>query len=411
MSEKMPIRNTNLISLTVFIGALGVLFVNIVALIFPALLLTSFVNVESRINPFELGAWTTPFLAANLSIVVFGLLYYRKLLPEIISRSFKFILNFEVSRKTSLVSFAVIVGIYIAFTVWELTLQEGDVWADWQVVEPIIANFPHGGEDYPALRILYVNNFLLYLSHEVFQNVKIIPFIASITLVFLTYFLTVKISQKRFAGLVAIVILLQSHTFLRYDTTATYSNFWTVFYLASLCLIYTKWPLSALAYVASVFSKALSIVFMPMTLFFVLRSKIKTKTKIGIAISYLIIIVAAIAMLLMAQGLGYSQSLRAFDSLGFLSGFTSWAFQLRIDGLVLIFLLPVIVGMFIKSLNGKNEADSILVLIAGVLISVPLLAGFTQFNIQPYRWIPLIVFFAIGVGTLLSKTSANGPED
>lgn len=410
MSEKME-EKSRIITYVVFIFALVVVIVNIVSLIFPALLLTSFVSAESRINPFELGSWTIPFLVANLSILVFGLLYYRKLLPSIITRSFKFILSFEVSRKITIVAFAIIIGIYIALSVWELTLKEGDIWDDWEVVGPIIESFPSGGEDYLALKVIYVNNFLLYTSQEILQNVKIIPFLGSIALVFLTYLLTVKISQKRFAGLVATVILLQSHTFLRYDTTATYTNFWTVFYLVSLYLIYAKWPLSSLAFVASVFSKALSIAFIPMTLFFALRSNTKTKAKIGITISYTIIIVAAIAVLLLAQGLGYGQSLRAFDSLGFVSGLTTWTYQMRIDGLVLLFLLPVTVGLFIKSRDGKKEADAILVLIAGVLLSVPLLAGFTEFNIQPYRWIPLIAFFAIGVGTLLSKTSANGSQD
>ena len=411
MFEKTEEKKSRFITYVVFIFALTVVILNIVSLIFPALLLTSFVSVESRINPFELGSWAIPFLVANLSVLAFGLLYYRKLLPDLITRYFKFILDFEVSRKITIIAFAIIIGIYIALSVWELALQEGDVWADWELVGSIIESFPYGGEDHPALRVIYVNNFLLYASQEILQNVKIIPFLASIALVFLTYLLTVKISQKRFAGLVATVILLQSHTFLRYDTTATYANFWIVFYLASLYLIYAKWPLSPLAFVASVFSKALSIAFIPMTIFFALRSKTKTKTKIGIVISYLIIIVAAIAALLMAQGLGYGKTLREFDGLGFASGFSSWAYQLRIDGLVLLFLLPVTVGLFLKSRNGIKEADSMLVLIAGILLSVPLLAGFTEFNIQPYRWIPLIAFFAIGVGTLLSKTSANGPQD
>ena len=409
MFENMEGKKSRIITYLVFIFALAVVIINIISLIFPALLLTSIVSAESSINPYDLGAWTVPFLVANLAILAFGLLYYRKRLPNKITSSFKFILSFEVSRKTAIVAFAVIVGIYIVFSAGELTLQEVDVWADWKVVEPIVEGFP-SGEGPPSLEILYVNNFLLYASQEILQNVKIIPFLASIALVFLTYFLTVKISHKRFAGLVSIVILLQSHTFLRYDTTATYANFWTVFYLASLYLIYTRWPLSALAFVASIFSKALSIAFIPMTLFFALRSELKTKTKIGIIISYGIIIAAAITVLFAVEGLGYGKTLTEFDGIDFASGFTAWAFQLRIDGLVLVFLLPVTVGLFIKSLKGKKEADSILVLIAGVLILVPLLAGFTQFNIQPYRWIPLIAFFAIGVGALLSK-SANGPED
>src|SRR3990172_6564741 len=409
MSTKTKIQKTSLISQIVFIVALCVVLINILSLIFPAFLVTTTSGSESQVNSFEIGAWTVPFITVNLLILGFGVMYHKKILPNKIINSFKFILNFEVSRKVAIIIIVILISLYIIFTIPELGQKEIDVWKDWKFVEPFIENFPEG-EGSPQIKVLYVKNFLLFTSLTVFQNVKIIPFIISVSLILATYFFTVKISQKRFAGLVAMVILLQSHTFLRYDTTATFANFWIVFYLASLYLIYAKWPLSPLAFVASVFSKVLSIAFIPMTIFFALRSKTKTKAKIGVTISYLIIIAAAIAVLLIAGGLGYGKTLREFDSLGFASGFSSWAFQLRIDGLVLLFLLPVTVGLFLKSQNGIKEADSILVLIAGVLLSVPLLAGFTQFNIQPYRWIALIAFFAIGVGTLLSK-SANGPED
>ncbi|MEX0656424.1 MAG: hypothetical protein WD154_02625 [Nitrosopumilaceae archaeon] len=410
MIEKMQVTKSKIISYGVFLFALSIVSVNLISLIFPALLLTSTTSPESHINPFQIGAWTVPFLAANLAVLAFGLIYYKHRLPSIATRAFRFILRFEVSRKTAIVSFAIILGIYIVYSSGELTANEEDVWDDWKVVGPIIDSFPDGGEDNLPLRVIYVNNFLLYGSQEILQNVKVIPFIASISLVFVTYFLTVKLSKKRFAGLVATIVLLQSHTFLRYDTTATYTNFWTVFYLASLYLVYKKWPLSPVSFIASIFSKALSIAFIPMTLFFVLRSNTKSKHKLGLVISYLAIIGAAIAAMLTIGGLGYSKTLTEFNGVDFVSGFTSWAFQLRIDGLVLVFLLPLVVGLFIKSQKGFMDADSILVLIAGVLISVPLLAGFTQFNIQPYRWIPLIAFFAIGVGMLLSK-SASGSED
>jgi len=78
---------------------------------------------------------------------------------------------------------------------------------------------------------------------------------------------------------------------------------------------------------------------------------------------------------------------------------------------VLVFLLPLTIGLYLKSRKGVIEADSIMVMIAGILLSVPLLTGFSYFNIQPYRWIPLIAFFAIGVGILLSKTSTNRSEN
>ncbi len=42
-------------------------------------------------------------------------------------------------------------------------------------------------------------------------------------------------------------------------------------------------------------------------------------------------------------------------------------------------------------------------LIGGILFISPLLTGFTELTNQPYRFVPLVVFFAIGVGILLSK--------
>jgi len=38
-----------------------------------------------------------------------------------------------------------------------------------------------------------------------------------------------------------------------------------------------------------------------------------------------------------------------------------------------------------------------------VLLSGPILAGMTDQTNQPYRFIPVIVFFAIGVGMLFPK--------
>ena len=84
-------------------------------------------------------------------------------------------------------------------------------------------------------------------------------------------------------------------------------------------------------------------------------------------------------------------------------GFTSFSYQLRFDGFVLLFILPLIVGLFIASRYKIQHADSIMVLIWGILFIYPLLTGFTELTNQPYRFVPLVVFFAIGVGVLLSR--------
>jgi hypothetical protein len=51
----------------------------------------------------------------------------------------------------------------------------------------------------------------------------------------------------------------------------------------------------------------------------------------------------------------------------------------------------------------SRYANSIMIMIAGMLVMVPLISGLTEITNQPYRFVPLIFFFAIGVGTLLSK--------
>jgi len=261
MYEETEQKKSRIITYIVFGFALVVVILNIISLIFPALFVTSFGNSESNFNSLELGAWTIPFFIINLSILVFGFLYYRKMVPDKISNSFEFILNFETSQKITIIVFSIMVGFYIIMTVGELSQLEIDVWQDWKILGPIIENFPSTEEGPKGMTVLFMKNFLLFSSQVVFHNVKVIPFIGSISLIFITYFLTVRISKKRFAGLVAIAVLLQSHTFLRYDTTATFSNFWTSLYLVSLYMIYKKWPLSPLTYIASIFSKAFTALF------------------------------------------------------------------------------------------------------------------------------------------------------
>jgi len=113
--------------------------------------------------------------------------------------------------------------------------------------------------------------------------------------------------------------------------------------------------------------------------------------------------VATIAVLSGFHITGVSGTEEAFDADELWLGFTSFSYQLRFDGLVLIFVLPLIVGLFIASRNGIVHADSIMILISGILITAPLITGFTELTNQPYRFVPLVVFFAIGVGVLLSK--------
>jgi len=77
---------------------------------------------------------------------------------------------------------------------------------------------------------------------------------------------TVQISKKRFAGIVALAIVLQSENFLIYDTTITYPIFWTMFYLLSIYLLFKSSFLSPISYAASVLSHPIAAAFLPITI-------------------------------------------------------------------------------------------------------------------------------------------------
>jgi len=251
----------------------------------------------------------------------------------------------------------------------------------------------------------HVRYFFLKSSTVLFGNDRVIPLLASAALLVVTYFLTKTITQKRFAGIVSVVIIMQSNVFLIYDTTVSYTNFWILFYLLSLYLVYRLWPLSPVSYLLSIPSKALTAAFLPMSIYFILRSNISRKQKaITAGITAGIILAGGVASI----G-GFSATTgteEEFDAKEFQMGFTSFAYQLRFDGLVLLFMIPLMVGLFLVSRSGIKHGESIMVLISGMLLIAPILTGFTNQTNQPYRFVPLVVFFAIGVGVLLSKRQA-----
>ena len=98
-----------------------------------------------------------------------------------------------------------------------------------------------------------------------------------------------------------------------------------------------------------------------------------------------------------------TERIESFNAVDFWQGFSSAAFMLRFDVILLLLILPLIVGLYLASRKGILQADAVMILIAGTLLVAPLLTGFTYMTNQPYRFVPLIFFFAIGIGTLLAK--------
>lgn len=415
MSKKPAIKEskiqvkTSKVSIVVFLVALAVVLISLVTVVFPALFVSSvsdipeFVGLGSVLpEPFEIGVLAVPLVAANIISGIVAILYFKKVLPQQLLKAINFVFSFEVSKRTAFVVMAILLAVYVIATASEITSEE--TWLDYKSVKERVQSWTVG--DMTKSFDVHIRYLLLSISLDWFGNIRLLPFVVSIVLVVLTYYVTKEIAKKRFAGLVAVVMVLQSDLFLSYDTSATYDNLWILLYLFSLYMIYKRWSLlSPVPYLLSIPSKALTALFIPMSLFFIYRADIPKKRKIYTAITYAAIAVIGLAAVSFLH-INLAGTAVAFNDVAFWQGFTSMAFQLRSDVLVVLFLLPLIVGLFIASRHGIIQADSIMVLIAGMLFTAPLLTGFTDQTNQPYRFVALVVFFAMGAGTLLSRRAS-----
>ena len=404
------LENSQVISYVVFFSTLVIVLLTLTPVIFPALFSSVFGMFTENLNPFELGYQSVFLIVSNAVIISFGFAYYKNKIPPSIYDIFEKIRIFEISKKITIISLAVILGIYIGLSVPELFLDESKEWSDYNsVLIPALEIWPFG----EAANIYvqeqndrYVRMFLLDVSLDIFQNIKLLPFVASILVVVFTYLITTQFCQKRFAGIISVIVLLQSYTFLKFDTVAVYENFWILFFLISLYVIQKKWFLSPVFYILAFYTKAYVAPFFLMTLFTTYRSQISRKTKIGILISYIIIISIAIATVFLGDTVYPNVIDVNYNK--FILGFQVIVAQLRFDLFFIMMLLPLTVGLMFLSKNKLKHADSILILIFGTIIASPILVTFTyHYEILPYRFIPLLVFFSIGIGMFFSKKLVN----
>lgn len=384
--------------LVIFLATLVAILLVLTSLIFPVLLTRSTSGIQdfSGINPYETGVWTYPLLVAD--VIFFGAcaLYFTNRLPKKITNSIKFIFSFEVSAQVAFLAVTTLVGLYIVLTISQLFTVE--VWEDYpHVIEGIgtwnIASISHGYN-------VHLKYFLDTVSKYFFGIYKVAPFLESIALLVLTYFTTTEITNKRFSGIVSMSVLFQSNLFLTYSTSVSYDNSWILLYLLSLYAINKKWPVSPISFILSLFSKVLTAVFIPLTFFFTYRTEMPRKKKLFVVLSYLAITIIGLVITLHGTGIVNVTGFKYYD---FWLAYNAISYQLRYDGFILLFLLPLSVGLFLASRKGIYHSDSIMLLILGMIITQPILAAVTDQHAEPYRLMPLVVFFAIGVGTTISK--------
>ncbi len=397
----------------VFFTTLSIIVFSLFAIIFPSFLMTTFYPYTTDLQPFESSVWLVPIVSSNSILLVIGFAYYRKRLPLQIYKGIEFVLNFEISKKTALLTGIIILVFYIGFSLPELAIDEATQWDDYRdlksgldiwpsTVDPIIQYSPYSNKGYSEYE-RPIRMLLLDTSLDVFQNVKILPFVASILLVVVTFFLTYQITQKRFAGIISMVILLQSHTFLHFDTIATYENFWVLFYVVSLYAINRKWQYSSMSYLLSIFTKAFIWVFFLPSLYYICRASISTRKKLYTLASYAASLIVILLVLSFGESIYFD--IINFSPSEFFLAFNALGFALRYDLIIVLSLLPLTLGLFFKfRKENSKKADSILVLILTALLAGPVVSMLTDFySVMPYRFLPLIVFVAVGIGVLLSR--------
>jgi len=394
----------NSIVMLIFVLGFSIIILSVSSAIFPGVLLSISGNDEF-LNPLEINPIGIPLIIISGLVVSLVILNYKQSLPKTFTDSIKRIQESDLSKKNSLVFLTIILGIYISISANELSISEVSQYGDFLIVEEALKIWPDGESNnvYVAEQLTrHVRLALLSVSDEIFDNIKIIPYFASISLIIITYFLTVRLSQKNFAGLIAVVILLQSSTFLTYDTIAVYENFWVFFYVFSIYLIFQKPKISSLSYVLSIFSKAITVMMLPITIIVTLLSDIPRNKKIFVIITHIAILLVSIGIFQVSNTI-YVNVIDINVS-EFLIGFSTLAFNLRFDVFLLLFLLPVSIGLFLKAKKGDRNSISLMVLMCGTILVTPVLEMLTDFYfVYPYRYIPLLVFFAISIGHIFSK--------
>jgi hypothetical protein len=387
--------------------------ISLISVIFPALIseTVSISDLEKlgisqhEEDPYQIGPLAELLILVNGGI--FGIYVLKNRVPEKISILFKKIVSFQISKKVTILTIIVILSIYTIATIPEF--EKNEEFDDFFTMEKrlnesirdnrfTIEDAISGNQNY-SIAEPHVKYSLLLISEKVFGDFRVIAFFASVSLLILTYLVTEAITKNRLAGLVSIILLIQSNLFLSFDTSAVYSNFWILFYLLSLYVITKGWFVSPILLGVSIFCKMLTAIFVPMSIFFILNSEISKNQKIIITSSMIVLLVVGGAIFLGTQEF---DKVSSFKTDRFWEGLTSFAIQMRLDGITILFLVPLIFGLFLSSKKFKH-ANSISILITGVLLSGPILAGMTDQTNQPYRFIPLIVFFAIGTGMLLPR--------
>jgi len=354
--------------------------------------------IKKEVNIFELGGWALPLIISN-AIFLTLYFFYRKNKLTIFKKQINFINKNDISKRISSIIILILIVIYIIFSIDEFQREEFE-FGDYAGVEKAAKDY-----NFEASKIFssHIKYLFLNISYVLFDNLRILPFLASISLLLVTYFLTLEITKKRFAAIISFTVLLQSNLFLLFDTTSTYENSWTLFYFISLYLIFKKPIGSHIAFILSIMSKALVITLLPINLFAISINGISKRNKIFLLVGYCVLI-SLILIAIATNNLAHSEKMD-FDINRFIESMNEFGNSMRYESLILVMFIPTLLLLKSKTKLIRDKINFIFIAISFAIISQPIMNVVIDMTLQPYRFIPLIVFSAISIGMIFSKTN------
>lgn len=239
--------------------------------------------------------------------------------------------------------------------------------------------------------------YLICASYKL-GNENIIPFIFSIGILALTYQLGYMMSGKQNVGIIALLVVLASTSFTKWDTSATYDQTWSFFLLLACCLVYVKPRLAIISYVISILSKTLGLMYLPMFLYHIWQQHKKPEYIMLYVTVITVLLVLTVFLLPVKQVMGGS-FVFSIDRL--YEGSWKWIFYFA-DDLHIMIGTPVMLSMLFIMRSKIKNASIIFVWCVGIILSVPVIMGFTDQIVHPYRFVPYTVFFGIGVGMIVN---------
>lgn len=226
-----------------------------------------------------------------------------------------------------------------------------------------------------------------YIGHD-----RIIPIMASVSIVYLVYVLANTITNNRIIGLISMAAMTQNQLLTKFDSSPTYDQVWVAFLLLSIVLLYKKPIIGLFTFPISIMSKILAVGYLPAMFANVIMDKrIKYRKITLIWLS----VVSAIGITTVS-----------FLSVGSYIGFYP---DRLLDGFLRIFesiwpIFPVVIGTIVidRFFMPKEKPEGkkiVLVWLAWILLTTPLIYLFTQGQLQfGYRFVPFAAFFSIYFG-------------